>query len=413
MPVTLCPSTVKPEEYRFSSTRAKSHEDILRVPLQKGVPYVCKEVFQSTFNQDLIESRKIHPSASSFVYAAMNAYNYHHHLVIRPDDVWITILTQFSLYVNAHAEELRSHFVAHEGKKKLTVNAVGTRYTVNFGALAVRMGELIEENVIDPELRTWLLPNFTTTEENDRIVSSVLMMATLQSYFAYGMQLACGLPGVTMLGEKSDWEALLQKVDKFETFGEETTFFAKLLRPILKRFVMCFDDPESQESKDFWQTVVSRHGGGSGPRYIGGWITAFCMWTSSGKMQYHTDRKTWGKQVETLSLDGETYGLLQDHDVTGGYAHVPVELNDNGEMFDTVMLAGMVAIESRPTVERDEKWEHANKELKAEGKEYEGPECSVIQPLSGWWIFDAEEPSENPDPEAARARRRLGRKARG
>ncbi|KAK6358181.1 hypothetical protein TWF730_007534 [Orbilia blumenaviensis] len=408
MPVTLRPSTVKPEEYKYNDTRAKSHADILRVPLQKGVPHRCKEVFQSNFNQDIIDSRKIHPSSSAFVYAAMSAYNYHHHLVIRPDDVWITILTQFSLYVNAHAEELRSHFVAHEGKKSLEVNAVGTRYTVDFGALAVQMGELIEQNVIDPDLRTWLVPNFTTTEENDKIVSSVLMMSTLQSYFSYGIGLACGLPGVTMLGEKSDWETLLKKIDKFETFGPEPTLFAKLLRPILKRFVTCFEDPESPEMKDFWQTVVSRHGGGSGPRYIGGWITAFCLWTNTGKLQYNTERTSWGQKVETLSLDGETFGLIEDSDVTGAYAHVPVKLNDNGEKIDTIMLAGMVAIESRPAVERDEKWELKNSQLKAEGKKYEGPECPVIQPLPGWWIFQEEE-GEDPNSEEAILRRMMAR----
>ncbi|KAK6501455.1 hypothetical protein TWF481_009293 [Arthrobotrys musiformis] len=390
MPVTLYPSTVEPEKYKYGEARAGSHTDILRVPLQKGVPYKCKEVFQSTFNQELLDSRMIHPSSSSFVYAAMNAYNYHHHLVIRPDDVWITILTQFSLYVNKNAEELRSQFVAHEGKKKLVVKAAGTRYTVDFGALAVRMGELIEENVIDPDLRTWIIPNFTTTEENDKIVSSVLMMATLRSYFAYGFQLACGLPGVTMLGEKSDWEVLLQKIDKLESFGEEPAFFARLLRPVLKRFVLCFDEPESPELKEFWQTVVSRHGGGSGPRYIGGWITAFCLWSQDGKLQYHTNRKTWGQQVETLSLDGEVYGLLEDNDVTGGYAHVPVELDDNGVKLDTIMIAGMLAVESRPAVERDEKWEQNNLQLRSEGKKYEGPECTVIQPLAGWYIFDGE-----------------------
>jgi len=49
--------------------------------------------------------------------------------------------------VNAHAEELRSHFVKHEGKKELVVKAVGTRYTVDFGNLANQMTGQIHENV--------------------------------------------------------------------------------------------------------------------------------------------------------------------------------------------------------------------------------------------------------------------------
>ncbi|KAI1785227.1 hypothetical protein LXA43DRAFT_151204 [Ganoderma leucocontextum] len=35
-------------------------------------------------------------------------YRSHHHLRIRPDDVWLAILVQLNFYINAHAEELRS-----------------------------------------------------------------------------------------------------------------------------------------------------------------------------------------------------------------------------------------------------------------------------------------------------------------
>lgn len=49
--------------------------------------------------------------------------------------------------VNANAEALRSYFVAHKGKKELTVRAIGTRYTVNFGALAEQMTKVIDKNV--------------------------------------------------------------------------------------------------------------------------------------------------------------------------------------------------------------------------------------------------------------------------
>ncbi|KAF4618955.1 hypothetical protein D9613_009788 [Agrocybe pediades] len=82
-----------------------------------------------------------------------------------PDDVWIAILGQFSFYVNAHVEELRSRFVAHDGKRELVVNADGTRYTVNFGSLARQMTDLIHNNVVDKDLKDWILPDFSTTTE--------------------------------------------------------------------------------------------------------------------------------------------------------------------------------------------------------------------------------------------------------
>ncbi|KAJ6263108.1 hypothetical protein Dda_1667 [Drechslerella dactyloides] len=405
MPVTVHPSNVKAEEYRFNEFRAKDAAGVLRLPLQKGIPYKCKELLQSTFTQDLMSSRNITPSSSSFVNSAINAYSFHHHLVIRPDDVWITILTQFSFYVNKHAEELRSMFVAHEGKKELTITGGGERHTFDVGRMTVAMGELIQENVIDPDLRAWLIPEFSTTEANDKIVASAIMMATLQEYFTYTMMLLCGLPGVTLLGEKRDWEALLHKLDKFDTFGEETSRFANLLRPIIRRFVKCFDDPESQELKDFWMRVVEKTGG-SGPTYLTGWITAFCFWNKKGEVQYQKAEAvpSFMGSPEGLTLDDQVYGTITEENVSEAYAYVPVKLDDNGVEFDTALVAGMVAVESRPTVERDEAWEAENRQRKSEGdgKERSGPVCSVIQPMSGWFFFEREDSGqEKPDDDLA------------
>src|SRR5579859_5196226 len=42
-----------------------------------------------------------------FVSNLIKAYNTHHHLVIRPDDVWIAILNVFQIYILNNAEKLR------------------------------------------------------------------------------------------------------------------------------------------------------------------------------------------------------------------------------------------------------------------------------------------------------------------
>lgn len=106
--------------------------------------------------------------------------------------------------VNAHAEELRKHFVAHEGKKELKITMGGTRHSVDFGAVAQTFADLLHENVrptssplcaylyladmsmrrgqlVDREFRSWVLPDFTTTTANDRTISAVVMMSTLKS----------------------------------------------------------------------------------------------------------------------------------------------------------------------------------------------------------------------------------------
>ena len=70
--------------------------------------------------------------------------------------------------------------MAHEGKKELIIQALGNRYSVDFGYMARQMTTLIDENIVDPTLREWILPNFSTTTVNDIIVSSIVMMATLK-----------------------------------------------------------------------------------------------------------------------------------------------------------------------------------------------------------------------------------------
>lgn len=62
-----------------------------------------------------LSHRTVQVSDNGFVRAAIDAHNRHMNLIIRPDDVWLAILTQFNTYVNARPEDLRHHFVAHEG----------------------------------------------------------------------------------------------------------------------------------------------------------------------------------------------------------------------------------------------------------------------------------------------------------
>lgn len=68
-----------------------------------------------------MKENKIYSHPSGFIDGALRAYNNHHHLVLSPDDIWISILTQFSAYVNANAEDLREMFVSHQGEKELLV----------------------------------------------------------------------------------------------------------------------------------------------------------------------------------------------------------------------------------------------------------------------------------------------------
>jgi hypothetical protein len=221
------------------------------------------------------------------VHTIVEAYNKHRHLCIRPDDVWTAILIQFNFFVNGRSEKLRSQFVAHQGKKELTVYALGDRYTVNFGAMAKDMTRELEKNVVDPSLRAWILPKFSTTTTTDTIVASVIMMSSMKKYFDFTFALLCGLPSFMLEGEQEDWEDILRRLEKLKEYGVEAIGWYHLLRPVLAQFVAAFASPASQENKEFWGKVCHPKGGGSGPSYLGGWVTAFCAFDEDGKWLGH------------------------------------------------------------------------------------------------------------------------------
>ncbi|KAJ6527129.1 hypothetical protein B0H19DRAFT_970045 [Mycena capillaripes] len=355
------------------------------------------------------------PRNNGFVWTLLSAYNQHHALVIRPDDVWLTVLSQFNFFVNARAELLRANFVAHEGKKELILEACGTRYDVDFGAMAQQMVDLIDKNVVDPNLREWVIPRFTTTTANDTTVSAVLIMATLKAYFSYGLSRACGIPQVTLDGEKADWVDILGRLEKLKEYGVETIAWYHLLRPVITRFVAAFDAPSSPENVDFWQRIAHHHNQMSGEDDYSGWITAFTAFDVDGKWigngldlvrqmsalpcaaqeppELMTAQQFWatyaGSSVRhDLVLDGTPYNRINRKKVPAAYAEVDVKLDDDGEMFDCIMVAGLVGTQVTAS---------GDLVLSATGKD------DVVRPLSGWWIFTKKEtPVTRQEEEAAR-----------
>lgn len=274
-----------------------------------------------------------YPADNGLVSAIVEAYNGHHELVLRPDDVWQAVLTQFSFYVQAHAEQLRDRFVNFEGKKGLEIVAGGTLFTADFGNMAKRMvDEQIIENIRDPSVAEWLLPAFTTTAETDRIVASVSIMATLQAYFDHKFLLLCGLPRVTLLGTPEDWRRLRAKVDRLPEFDVEAgrlTSWHSLLAPVLDEFVR---SAEGEAQVSFWDRVCSYEGAGSGPTYLSGWITVFAVFTDKGEWQ--------GDRAE-----GSEWPSIDTQDLPVGVTSVPVLVDDNGKEYKTQMFAGQFAFD--------------------------------------------------------------------
>ncbi|KAK8098770.1 uncharacterized protein PG998_012011 [Apiospora kogelbergensis] len=378
MPVTI--SVVNHDAQSWAPDRIDTSEALLEKCSPRSYEH-CQRIIQDSFRRRDLRESHISASENGLIWAAYHAYSTHHHLVLRPEDIWFAVLTQLSFYINAHAEDLRSLFVVHEGQKKLTVVDYNSVDCADFGRMAQEMTNRIQENVIDPGLRDWVLPSFSTTTDTDKVVGSVLFMGAMQKYFSFSMCMLCGIPSVTLMGEIDDWKDILARLDKIDQMGAEPAHFATMVRAVVRMFVRSFEEPAAAVVVDFWNKIAHRVAGGSGPTYMSGWITAFCFWDENGQPKRHSQ----GISRDDSNAEKEfpysvCFTRVDISKIPSGFASLPVTVDDNGDKFKATMVAGSVAIQASPS-----------------------GILNTLQPLSGWWIYEdrspiATSPTSSPPP---------------
>ncbi|EQC29322.1 hypothetical protein SDRG_12991 [Saprolegnia diclina VS20] len=272
------------------------------------------------------------PSTTGFLDGVSMAYAQHLHLVLRPDDIWLALTSQFGVYVDGSSEEIRSLLVKHrEGKIELKVKVAGTVDTVDFGAFSKSMVDEMRAHLVDPTLADVLLPNFTTTTPHDRITASILTMATMKKFFKYGFEVTCGIPTVTLRGSVDDWQQIRSRIEHFRAYGDRMQTWVDLLSGVLDQFVAA---ARGEPDTAFWQTIYHSFHEGCAPEatHVSGWMSVFAVFDKQGKWQ--------GDERTTSSGKTSLYPVIQFENLPPGYATVDVEIDDHGVKMDAIMLAG-------------------------------------------------------------------------
>ncbi|EGC40386.1 hypothetical protein DICPUDRAFT_18684, partial [Dictyostelium purpureum] len=273
---------------------------------------------------------------NGFITSAIMSYSTHHHLVIRPEDVWFQIINQFSIYVNKYSNELSSKFVDFKQKKDLVVITKNPILNAPYDEMVLEMANQIEKNIIDPSLKNWLIPNFTTTTPVDKVVFSVALMATMKNYFNYIFETECGIPKVTLLGTLNDWIQLKERVSLLKNFEVNKSCVKKKmgewveeLNPIMDKFI---ETISGNPDKKCWNTIV-RIDEESGGSYISGWITKFCL--------FDKDNEWIKRYIDYGGIDPTAISTKIDYDSIGkGFLSVPIILKEGSSEYKSEMYAG-------------------------------------------------------------------------
>ncbi|KAF8654873.1 hypothetical protein AX16_003334 [Volvariella volvacea WC 439] len=389
MPVTFAVNNVNPEAVKASSIKSEGAIEFLSRPAHRSSGQAPVEEFiSSSFakttstppfsgNPDTV----LQSCQRGFVGVAVHAYIKHHHLSIRPDDLWICILGQLALYTQAHAEEMRYQFVSHEGQKELVVVRDGNRFSVDWPEIIGEFGVKMQEHFKDDTIAEWLAPAFSTTTPTDIVAANISVMATMSNYFKYSVIFGCGIPSITLQGTKEDWVGLRSKVDRLAELGQsELIRWHAIIMPIFDRFVRAFDG--DVDVAGFWSHMVN-YKSGSGTQMIHGWLGYLVpfdkkgMWSLSrvanantsslGRAEADDLKQFWRDWCKGADLDWTSQ--RRPGQIASGSIEVQLKVNDNGNKFNGTLAAGVLG------------WEWNEKLM-------------TISPYVGWALFKRLEADE-------------------
>ncbi|KAJ6550471.1 hypothetical protein DFH09DRAFT_1501493 [Mycena vulgaris] len=196
---------------------------------------------------------------------------------------WFSALTISGWLSSRSSASLGRHanFVSHEPGERQPLVIVDP----NSPPLSTQMGELMQRNVLDPALREWIRPNFSTSTPNYIAVVSILWMAPIvkKVFLPRTETRHRGIPRVTLEGLRKDWEVLLDTLEKLKEYGIPAIAWYHLLYPVVSQIAKSFYDRNNPEILEFWKKVVHGEGFGGRSSILSGWITAFCVFSCEGK----------------------------------------------------------------------------------------------------------------------------------
>lgn len=240
----------------------------IKVTAQQNIANMCSQGLEQAYEHwgSIIDR---HAAPPHLVGLAHIAFAQHRHMILDPDTIWLTIERGLSAHILENAEELRSQFVTHQGKKFIEirrdefVRGEKNNWEGCFDEFSEKIGDEIGNK------KDLIISNFSTTNTLRRVSSEIVLMDAMSKYFDYGVSTCCSIPSVTLEGSVEDWEKIKDKVHAISEF--DLSWWTDHLIPITEEFIR---SAKGNPDLEFWKSWY-KEGGGSGGPFITGHVNKF------------------------------------------------------------------------------------------------------------------------------------------
>lgn len=242
-----------------------------------GEKFCRAAVWSCSSHKNVVNSSLDHP-IDGLILSIHEAYDQHYPLELSPDTIWLTIMSMFCKYIQNSGAKYSSKLISFSGTKTITLQKDDFDYPFAENPWQDTISQICDQikPQVVPKIYDATVCSFSTTTETSSIASKIVLMSCVKQSFKFEVTTLCGIPSITLLGTKMDWQSIISKLDAFCDFDLEEWITS--LKSIIQQFVNVFDGKVDNE---FWKNMYKMDNGSGGP-YIQGWIKHL-YFTDGGK----------------------------------------------------------------------------------------------------------------------------------
>jgi len=289
-------------------------------------------------------------------------------LQLRADDIWICIMQQLSIHVNANSEKLRNKFVDYDGKEiirvvdnSLNINATNNDWSNVINQFAKESKKLVKSQEDNQHIVDIATCTFTTSNQITQLASQVSLFSVLSSYIDYRTMTRCGIPKIILNGKYNDWKLLKSKCEYLKYYDLNWWLDSDLLNiinKIIETVEFIDNNKVAQIDLEFWSSIY-RFRQRSGGATINGWINVLFPYIMDKKNEYvKNECLDWKKS------DGNSPGAYPE-----SITHAPMIWEYCGDDIECKMTAGIMGCQ-----------QYYNNENSEDENNY------ILAPVVGWMI---------------------------
>ena len=288
------------------------------------------------------KTKVLKPQMNGVMNALHWSYIQHYPLKLSVTDFILMIGQGLAKHMEKYAEELRPQFVDFKGKEKIIISrndlVIGGQN--DWSTVFADFSEEIKKRV-KTELHEVMIDDTSVATKISRIASEIAIMDAYKQYFEYEVMCICGIPKITLVGSKDDWEKLRKKVSKLQEMNKDDRLKLKWwldkLVPLVDNIV---DQAISRNiDKSFWKNIYHyqvEEGIYIPSKIISGWIMIFNPYLQKSKPKASQGESNI---YENIIFQNEFDQVCPDNLITG-ISKVPFTWKDPQKSLKMIFYGG-------------------------------------------------------------------------